>query len=117
MLNILLIEDEEDIVLMIKGALEVFGFNVESASNGIEGIKKFGKGHFDLVIMDILMPGIDGNDVAQRVQIFDKKSTPVIGISGTPWLLEGKHFDAVLEKPFSIKTLVGIILDLSNEQG
>ena len=95
MFNILLIDDEEAIVLMIKEALECSGYNVEIAADGIEGIIKFGKGYFDLVITDIRMPGIDGYGVLQHVQNFDKKNTPIIGISGTPWLLEDKDLSLI----------------------
>jgi CheY-like chemotaxis protein len=111
--NILIIDDEDAIVLVIKEALENFGFNVEIATDGLEGIRKYGEDYFDLVITDIRMPGLDGYGVSQQIRNFNKKNTPIIGISGTPWLLKDKYFDAVLEKPFSIKTLINIIFNLT----
>ncbi|MBW1753100.1 MAG: response regulator [Deltaproteobacteria bacterium] len=112
MRNILVIDDEESIVIMITMALARYGFNVEIAADGIEGINKFDEGCFDLIITDIRMPGINGNGVVQHVRNSDKHFTPVIGISGTPWLLEDADFDAVLQKPFTIKTLVDTVYNL-----
>ena len=56
MLKIMVIDDEQLILDMVKHVLTKFGFKVETASNGKEGIKKFDKNHFDLVITDICMP-------------------------------------------------------------
>ena len=112
MRNILVIDDEESIVIMITMALARYGFNVEIAADGIEGINKFDEGCFDLIITDIRMPGINGNGVVQHVRNSDKQFTPVVGISGTPWLLEDADFDAVLQKPFTIKTLVDTVYNL-----
>jgi CheY-like chemotaxis protein len=102
---ILVIDDERSILNMIEHALSVFGFSVETAVNGEEGIEKYNTCDFDLVITDICMPGIDGLAVLQHIRNSGKKSTPTIGISGTPWLLENSDFDVVLPKPFPIKVL------------
>lgn len=111
--KILVIDDEEQIVLVLTMALSKYGFNVEIATNGVEGIKKFDEGCFDLVITDICMPGLSGNDVVKYVRNSEKYFTPVIGITGTPWLREDAYFDAVFNKPFSIKGLVETIGSLT----
>jgi len=109
MQNILLIDDEDAIVLALSMALSQAGYNVEIATDGLEGVKKFDEGNFGLVITDVRMPGLDGNVLTQHIRNSEKHCTPVIGISGTPWLLEDDAFDAVLSKPFSIKTLFDTI--------
>ena len=111
--KILVIDDEEQIVLMLTMALSKFGFNVEIATNGMEGIKKFDEECFDLVITDICMPVLSGNDVVKYVRNSEKYFTPVIGITGTPWLLEDDYFDAVFIKPFSIEGLVEAVSSLT----
>jgi len=111
--KILVIDDEEQIVLMLTMALSKFGFDVEIATNGVEGIKKFDEGCFDLVITDICMPGLSGNDVVKYVRNSEKYFTPVIGITGTPWLPEDNHFDAIFTKPFSIEGLVEAVSSLT----
>ncbi len=113
MRNILVIDDDESIVIMITMALARFGFNVEIAADGIEGIKKFEEGCFDLIITDIRMPGLSGNGVVRHVRNSAKQFTPVVGISGTPWLLEDADFDAVLQKPFTIKVLIDTVNNLT----
>jgi DNA-binding response OmpR family regulator len=113
MCHILVIDDEKNILEMIKMALTKFGHDVETASDGKEGIQKFDEKWFDLVITDIKMPRLDGNGVLQYIRNSERQSTPVIGISGTPWMLEGTRFDAVLAKPFLIKTLADYIRNLS----
>jgi len=111
--KILVIDDEEQIVLMLTMALSKFGFNVEIATNGMEGIKKFDEECFDLVITDICMPVLSGNDVVKYVRNSEKYFTPVIGITGTPWLLENDYFDAVFTKPFSLEGLVEAVSSLT----
>ena len=111
--KILVIDDEEQIVLVLTMALSNYGFNVEIATNGVEGIKKFDEECFDLVITDICMPGLGGNDVVKYVRNSEKYFTPVIGITGTPWLLEDKYFDAVFTKPFAIRDLVETVSSLT----
>ncbi len=114
MCNVLVIDDEESIVLMITMALARYGCNVEIATDSTTGIKKFDEGHFNVVITDVRMPGIDGHGVALHIRKSAKHSTPIIGMSGTPWLLENGDFDVVLAKPFSIKTLIDTIKYLSS---
>ena len=106
MSTVLVIDDEKGIWQIIRQALTQFGHNVETATDGQEGIRKFDDGSFDIVITDIRMPGIDGNGVVKHIRKSDKQSIPVIGISGTPWLMENNAFDMVLAKPFPLKELV-----------
>lgn len=113
MLNILVIDDEKQILNMMRLALRRAGFEVEIASGGQEGIQKFEDCQFDMVITDILMPGIDGREVVRHIRNSAKPDTPIIGFSGTPWLIENSELDSVLAKPFSLKDLFNSIQDLS----
>ncbi len=101
---------------MLKRALVLFGFRVETASTGEEGIEKFDHTDFDIVVTDILMPGIDGVGVLKYIRNSDRADTPVIGISGTPWLLQNEKFDLVLDKPFSIKTLAASVKHITEKR-
>lgn len=102
----LVIDDEKGILQIIRQALTQSGLDVETATDGHEGIRKFDDGSFDIVITDIRMPGIDGNGVVNHIHKSEKQSIPVIAISGTPWLGESSAFDVVLAKPFTLKKLV-----------
>jgi len=113
MLNILVIDDERPILDLMRSALTSAGFEVEIASDGQEGIQKFEDGQFDLVITDMLMPGVDGRGVVKHIRNSAKPDTPTIGCSGTPWLLENSELDSILKKPFSLTDLINSIQDLS----
>jgi len=115
--RILVIDDEKAILDLIQMVLSRAGFKVEIALDGREGIQKFDTGRFDLVITDILMPGLGGREVVDHIRNSDRPCTPIIGMSGTPWLLENIQFDAVFTKPFPFKDLVNSIRHLSMQVG
>jgi two-component system, NtrC family, nitrogen regulation response regulator NtrX len=81
MANILVIDDEKSIRSTLKDILEHEGFSIELASNGQEALEKFGTGHFDAVLCDIKMPGMDGIEVLEKIQDI-ANDVPVIMISG-----------------------------------
>ena len=114
--RVLAIDDEKAILDMLKRALDLFGFNVEIASSGEEGIEKFDNEPFDVVVTDILMPGVDGISVLNYIRKSARAETPVIGISGTPWLLQNESFDLVLDKPFSIKSLIDSVKQFTEKK-
>ena len=111
MLNILLVDDESVVSEVLKEILVMLGHQVETAPDGQEGVLMFDGRTYDLVITDILMPGVDGHGVARHIRSSERPYTPVIGISGTPWLLEGDIFDSVISKPFTVKALTNAIDD------
>ena len=106
MSTILVIDDEKGILKVIHEVLTTLGHEVETATNGLEGIQKLDSGHFDLVITDIRMPGVDGHGVAAHIRRSENHSIPVIAMSGTPWLIDKGEFNTVLAKPFALKQLV-----------
>ena len=72
MSTILVIDDEKGILQLLHEALTLYGHKVETADDGLEGIRKFDGGCFDIVITDIRMPVIDGNGVAAHIRKSDK---------------------------------------------
>jgi twitching motility two-component system response regulator PilH len=82
MAKILLIDDEPDIVYLVKKVLEKGGHQVEEAYTGAEGIIKAETENPTLIVLDILMPDINGWDVAKTLKSQDKtKNTPIIMLS------------------------------------
>jgi two-component system response regulator VanR len=106
MCTILVIDDEKGVLGVIQEALTRFGHIVEIAFDGIEGIKKFDDGSYDMVITDLRMPRLDGRGVVRHIRNSRRHSIPVLGISGTPWQTQDSGFDAVLSKPFPLRDLV-----------
>ncbi|MCP3926265.1 MAG: response regulator [Desulfobacterales bacterium] len=104
MLNILLIDDDTDVLKVIKVILRASNHNVVTATDGEKGTKLFNSTDFDLVISDINMPVMDGIDVLEYVKKTDP-NIPVIGITGTNWEDSHDQFDDLISKPFTIKQL------------
>jgi CheY-like chemotaxis protein len=111
--RILVIDDEKPIADLLEKILSRLGYFVKTAYSAGEGIRLFDKEVFDLVITDIVMPGNDGHAVVRHIRNSDKPHVPVMGISGTPWLLEEGEFDSFLSKPFGIKALTDALEKLA----
>ena len=79
MSKILIVEDEESIADLEKDYLELSGFAVEVANDGETGLKKALEEEYDLYILDLMLPGIDGFDICRQVR--DVKNTPIILVS------------------------------------
>jgi DNA-binding response OmpR family regulator len=109
MSRVLVIDDEEGITEVIQEALSLYGYDVKTACDGSEGIQKFKDQLFDVVITDIMMPNADGNSVVRYIRASSRRTTPIIGMSGTPLLLNESDFDKVLFKPFPLKSLINAV--------
>jgi DNA-binding response OmpR family regulator len=66
--KILVVEDEPDLVLMLKERLKSEGYRVEAAFDGMEGIEKAKRIRPDLILVDVMMPKLDGYSMAQRLK-------------------------------------------------
>ena len=113
MCRVLIIDDEEAICRMLIYALSRNGIDTDIATNGSDGLYMFNHDHFDIVVTDMLMPGIKGNQIAREIRNSSRPNTPIIGISGTSWKFDDTEFDAILEKPFSMHLLVATIKNLT----
>ena len=107
--RILIIDDEPSILRTLKMQLQRLGFLAETADSGKDAIEKLKRKGFDLIITDLKMPGISGEQVLEFVKCSYDCTKPVVGISGTPWLLSKSNFDAILPKPFTKKDLFLIL--------
>ena len=110
MRRILVIDDERSIRSIISLLLKGLGYCVEVAENGKEGIEVFHRyGDFDLVITDIRMPNMDGNEVARHIRKSDKPNTVLVAVTGFPEEAQMKMFDFVLTKPFKLEDLRNVM--------
>ena len=109
MATILIIEDEPELVKVLRSYLEQAGFNVLSAGRGDTGLSAWEHKHPDLVILDLNLPGMDGLDVARAIR--RKGSTPIIMLTArvdeTDQLI-GLELgaDDYIAKPFSPRVVV-----------
>ena len=74
--RILLVDDEPLILKGLKFSLEQDGYETDSAADGEEALNKFFAGRYDLVLLDVMLPKIDGIDVCLRIR--EKSSVPII---------------------------------------
>ena len=79
MSKILIVEDEESIAELEKDYLELSGFEVEIANDGDEGLARALGEDFNLIILDLMLPGVDGFEICRRVR--EVKNTPIIMVS------------------------------------
>ena len=79
MSRILIIEDEESIAELEKDYLELSGFEVEIESKGDVGLKRALEEEFDLYILDLMLPGMDGFEICKEIR--NHKNTPILMVS------------------------------------
>ena len=113
--SILLIEDESLVVETLKGNFQDNGYQITTAHNGEEGVRKFQNDSFDLVITDLKLKGMDGLQVSKKIKKINP-DIPVILVTGYPKLLtsdEASRFgvrDFVL-KPFTWAEILKKVTD------
>ena len=109
MSKILIVEDEEAIADLEKDYLELSGFEVEIASDGTSGLKKALEEEFHLVILDLMLPGVDGFEICRQIR--EVKNIPIIMVSAKKDDIDkirglGLGADDYMTKPFSPSELV-----------
>ena len=109
MSKILIVEDEEAIADLEKDYLELSGFEVEIASDGTSGLKKALEEEFHLVILDLMLPGVDGFEICRQIR--EMKNIPIIMVSAKKDDIDkirglGLGADDYMTKPFSPSELV-----------
>ena len=109
MSRILIIEDEEAIADLEKDYLELSDFEVEIEHTGNEGLEKALKESFDLVVLDLMLPGMDGFEVCKKIR--EEKNIPILMVSAKKDDIDkirglGLGADDYMTKPFSPSELV-----------
>lgn len=109
MSKILIIEDEESIADLEKDYLELSGFEVEIENSGDIGLKRALEEEFDLLILDLMLPEVDGFEICKKVR--EKRNMPIIMVSAKKDDIDkirglGMGADDYMTKPFSPSELV-----------
>ncbi len=109
-MRILLVEDEENIRDVVKLNLELDDYEVVTASNGRDALKYFHEQHFDLLILDVMLPEIDGYQICEQVRLTNLE-VPIIFLTAkdaAPDRITGlkKGADDYLTKPFNLEELL-----------
>ena len=113
-MRILLVEDNRDILANLADYLTLKGYTVDCAQDGLSGLQLASSQHFDLLVLDVMLPGIDGFTLCQRLREEARSSTPVIMLTARDTLddrLQGfrSGADDYLLKPFALSELAARI--------
>jgi len=115
--RVLVIDDETAILRMMDLVLSRKGYQVDTADSGEKAVKMLQSNDYGLVITDMVMGKMSGDEVLENVRNLKGDSIPVIAMSGTPWVMDGRKFDAILPKPSSLKLLFEMVQNLLSPTG
>ena len=112
--NILVIEDNKDILVNIVDYLALKGFITDCAQDGLSGLHLATSEDYDLIVLDLMLPGLDGYQLCQRLRQEARLSTPIIMLTARDTLenrLQGFEAgaDDYLVKPFALSELMARI--------
>jgi PAS domain S-box-containing protein len=119
-LSILLVEDSFDNRVLVDAYLKKTPYRVDHADNGEAAIRKFAAGHYDVILMDIQMPVMDGHETAAEIRSFEhangRRPTPIIALTASVQDEAARRsskmgFDAHLTKPIKRSVLLEAIRD------
>lgn len=109
-MNLLIVEDEQRMAELLRKGLEEEGHTVVCAADGIEGLEMSRAYDFDMIILDVMMPRLDGYELAKKLRS-DKISTPILMLTAKDSVQDIVHgldlgADDYLTKPFSFNELL-----------
>ena len=113
-MRILVIEDNRDILANVLDYLQLKGYSVDCAQDGLSGLHLASTGHYDLIVLDIMLPGIDGYQVCKRLREDAHNEVPILMLTARDTLehrLQGLNAgaDDYLIKPFALSELAARI--------
>lgn len=113
-MRLLVIEDNRDILANLADYLSLKGYTVDCAADGLTGLHLAATQHYDLIVIDIMLPGIDGFTLCERLREGERKTVPVIMLTARDALddrLQGFRTgaDDYLTKPFALPELAARI--------
>lgn len=119
--QLLVVDDEDNLRSMLGAALRHHGYQVAMATDGTEALAALGETRPDLVVLDVMMPGLDGFEVCRRMRA-DGNLTPVLFLTArdnTDDKVRGLKLgaDDYLEKPFSLEELIARIEAILRRSG
>ncbi|WP_313260541.1 response regulator transcription factor [Sphingobacterium sp.] len=108
-MEILLVEDESSVISLIQRGLKYEDFQISVATDGISGLKLANSKKFDLIILDVMLPQMNGLDVCRQIRSFDK-DVPILiltALDQTEDVVEAFNRDAddYMTKPFQLEEL------------
>ena len=121
MQKVLVADDEEELLELIRFSLDAAGFQVTTAKNGKQALDLARANAFDAVVLDVMMPLMDGYHVSAEISQ-DPKSPPVLLLTSRDFdqdqaAVKGSGATAFLSKPFEISELLSVVRKLIIQKG
>ncbi len=118
--SILIVDDDTEVRKLLSSVLEDEGYSVETAENGKEAVRASEKSHFDVALIDIKLPDMDGTELLNRLKRRQPKMVKIV-ITGFPTLENAiktvnEGADGYVLKPFDVQKLLEIIRKLLDEK-
>ena len=104
--KILIIEDNQVVLDTLSEGLRYKGFDVQSYTDPVEGLKQFFTFEPDIVITDLRMPEMDGNQIASTIKKSKNHAPRVVCITGNVADAIPENFDIVMQKPVSLSEII-----------
>jgi CheY-like chemotaxis protein len=120
MKTVLIVDDEYAILEVLKDVLEQEGYRVLRAPNGRKGLESVSSQHPDLILLDVMMPIVDGREMFRQLRANpDYERIPVIVMSGASAPLASEEFAnaTILKKPFRLPALLALIENILGPRG
>jgi len=119
-LSILLVEDNILNQKLIILNLKKYGFNIDLANNGLKAVEKFKQCKYDIVLMDIMMPKMDGFESTKQIRKLEsksKKKAKIIGLTANTYEADKERciacgMDEFMTKPFDLELFKKVLIDL-----
>jgi two-component system response regulator (stage 0 sporulation protein F) len=118
-LDVLVVDDEQSICLLLHDVLAKFGHEVTTCQEGAVALERAGEQNFDLIFLDIRMPGMGGLEALKKLRVVQPEATFVMitGFAKTDIIEEALRSgaSACLAKPFNLSQVIKVLKDI--EQG
>jgi CheY-like chemotaxis protein len=120
--RILVVDDDEMVLMALEELLKPEGYEVQTVAGGTEALQKLDQGGYDLLMLDVIMPEMDGYELCKRIREKEKyKETPVVFLTAksrdedrAKGLEAGANL--YLSKPISPDKLLGIVSDVLGQK-
>ncbi|MGH2626175.1 MAG: response regulator transcription factor [Anaerolineales bacterium] len=114
--RILVVDDEPDTLGLIQLTLETAGFEVDTAANGTQAIDRATQDHYDLIVLDVMMPDLSGFEVLRRLQASSSALPPVVFLTAKARPEDRRAGESMGATAYLIKpTTRGQLLDIVRE--
>ena len=99
--TILIVDDNATNIFILKRILQKMGYNVITSTNGLECIEEFKNNNIDIILLDLMMPIMNGYDTVVEIRKIEKERVPIIVLTGYIDIDKGCDYDDILMKPFN----------------